>query len=113
MIDWWVALVPAAFVALFAAAEHHRAERWRDLAVRNGERIEGRDQMVDMYIKALAGVSERAERLRTELLAAQGALEDFGGHEDGCEWRPHMDAELDCTCGLVDAKERARKAVAL
>lgn len=56
---------------------------------------------------------QRVVLLHDELLAAQGALEDFGAHEDGCEWRPHMDAELDCTCGLVEAKERARKAVQL
>lgn len=111
MITWWVALVPAAFVALFAAAEHHRAERWRELAVRW---LDEANEQGAAAQRAEADALQLYRHLQTasaELLAAQGALEDYGAHDERCEWRPHHDAELDCTCGLVDAKERARAAV--
>lgn len=103
MIDWWVAALAVAAVAALLGFELRRSEQ-RTAATQAA--FEGE---CASHYRAL----QRAGALRTELLAAQGALEDFGTHEDGCAWRPHMDAELDCTCGLVDAKERARKAVEL
>lgn len=97
---------------LFAMTVALGYQRW-SAAERRREDAEAANAWCEAERAAHQHTCDRANHLRTELLAAQGALEDFGTHEDGCEWRPHMDAELDCTCGLVDAKERARKAVVL